>query len=125
MLAANPIAKHQMLDDLDLSTFDVLDNCHPQNQGQHRDAEILYKQCLDKQKSVLGENHPDTLTAMNYLAGAYGRQGKHRDAEVLLKQCLGKRKVALGENHPDTLTTMSNLATAYYSQGKLRDAGTT
>jgi hypothetical protein len=38
-------------------------------QGKHRDAEVLYKQCLDKQKALLGESHPDTLGAMNNLAG--------------------------------------------------------
>ena len=38
-------------------------------QGKHRDAEILFKQCLAKQKVALGENHPDTLGTMNNLAG--------------------------------------------------------
>ena len=37
-------------------------------QLKHRDAEVLFKQCLDKQKVVLGENHPDTLGTMNNLA---------------------------------------------------------
>ena len=38
------------------------------SQGKYRDAEVLYKQCLDKKKEVLGENHPDTLMTMNNLA---------------------------------------------------------
>ena len=38
------------------------------NQGKYRDAEALYKQCLDKRKVVLGENHPHTLSTMNNLA---------------------------------------------------------
>ena len=37
-------------------------------QGKYKDAELLYKQCLDKQKVVLGESHPYTLDAMNNLA---------------------------------------------------------
>ena len=37
-------------------------------QGKYIDAEILYKQCLDKRKEVLGENHPSTLGTMNNLA---------------------------------------------------------
>ena len=37
------------------------------SQGNHRDAEVLFKQCLDKRKVVLGENHPDTTTTMNNL----------------------------------------------------------
>ena len=79
------------------------------NQGKYRDAEVLFKQCLGKQKIVLGESHPYTLGTMNNLATAYDNQGKHRDAEVLYKQCLDKQKVVLGENHPHTLTTMNNL----------------
>ena len=29
---------------------------------------LLYKQCLDKKKVEVGENHPDTLDTMNSLA---------------------------------------------------------
>ena len=35
------------------------------SQGKYREAEVLYKQCLDKMKIVLGENHPSTLKTMN------------------------------------------------------------
>jgi len=38
------------------------------NQGKYRDAKVLLKQCLDKQKEVLGESHPDTLDTMYNLA---------------------------------------------------------
>ena len=79
------------------------------DQGKHRDAEVLYKQCFDQMKEVLGENHPDTLITMNNLAVTYRDQGKHREAEVLCKLCLDKMKEVLGENHPDTLSTMNNL----------------
>jgi hypothetical protein len=37
------------------------------NQGKYKEAEALFKQCLDKRKVVLGENHPDTLDAMSNL----------------------------------------------------------
>ena len=40
------------------------------NQGKHRDAEVLLKQCLDKMKLLLGESHHDTLGTMNNLAAA-------------------------------------------------------
>ena len=38
------------------------------NQGKHIDGEVLFKQCLDKMKVVLGENHPHTLDTMRNLA---------------------------------------------------------
>jgi len=85
------------------------------NQDKHSDAEVLYKQCLAKEKAVLGESHPDTLNTMNNLADTYDHQGKYHqgkygDAEALYKQCLDKQKAVLGESHPDTLATMNNLA---------------
>ena len=53
------------------------------HQGKYRDAEVLLKECLDKMKALLGENHPSTLDAMMNLAATYYHQGKYRDAEVL------------------------------------------
>jgi len=87
------------------------------NQGKHSEAEVLYKQCLDKQKVVLGENHLETIGTMSNLAGTYGSQGKYSDAEVIFKQCYDKMKSALGVNHPDTLMAMHNLANNYSRQG--------
>jgi hypothetical protein len=62
---------------------------------------MLYEEYLEKRKSILSENHPDTLMSMNNLAGLYDEQGQ---------ECLEKRKSILGENHPDTLESMHNSA---------------
>ena len=75
-------------------------------QGKHRDAEVLLKQCLDKEKLVVGENHPTTLMTMICLANNYVHQDRLYDAEAIYKQVLDKQKVVLGENHPSTLKTM-------------------
>ena len=32
-----------------------------QNQGSYKKAETLYKEVLEKKKTVLGEEHPSTL----------------------------------------------------------------
>ncbi len=37
-------------------------------QGKCREAEPFLKECFDKSTSILGENHPDTLSSMNDLA---------------------------------------------------------
>jgi Flp pilus assembly protein TadD len=66
----------------------------------------------------LGEDHPDTLTTMNNLAGLYDAQEKYSKAEALYAKCLDLKRVKLGEDHPDTLTTMNNLAVVYDAQGK-------
>ena len=36
-------------------------------QGKDIDAEVLCKQCFDKQKVVIGESHPSTLDTMKTL----------------------------------------------------------
>lgn len=76
-------------------------------------AEVLYKQCFDEMKRVLGESHPNTLDTMHNLANSYACQGKISEGELLFKQCFAKQKVTLGENHPDTLKTKNKLATIY------------
>lgn len=75
------------------------------------EAEIMYKQCLNKQISMLGENHPDTLLTMVNLGNTYDRQYKYTEAEIAYNQCLNKMKLVLGENHPDILTVKKNLET--------------
>ena len=66
-------------------------------------AEVLYKQYLDAQKAVVGENHPNTPDTANNLANACVYQV--REAEVIYKQCFDARKIVLGESHPSTLKT--------------------
>ena len=87
-----------------------------QAQGRYSEAEVIYKQCLDKKKLALGENDPSTLNTMNNLAMLYYKLQKYSEAEVLYKQCLDKQKAVLGENAADTLSTMQNLALVYYHQ---------
>ncbi len=66
-------------------------------EGKYMDAELLYIDCLEKMKSALGCNHPDTLQTMNNLANNYSRQEKHDDAEKLYKDCYEKMSVILGK----------------------------
>jgi len=37
-------------------------------QGKYDQAEVMYKQCLDKSRTVLGDNNPGTLATMHNLA---------------------------------------------------------
>ena len=39
-------------------------------------AKILYKKCIDKLKEALGENHPDTVRAVEHLADLYALHGE-------------------------------------------------
>ncbi|KAF8634152.1 hypothetical protein AX15_001052 [Amanita polypyramis BW_CC] len=86
------------------------------------DCEKLYICMMEMRKAKLGEDHPDTLTAMNNLAMIYLDQGRYNEAKKLQVYVMEARKAKLGEDHPDTLTTMNNLAMIYMNQGRLGEA---
>ncbi|KAJ6547732.1 hypothetical protein DFH09DRAFT_634051 [Mycena vulgaris] len=87
-----------------------------------KDAEELQLAVLEHQRSVMGEEHPDTLHAMGSLASTYSQQGKHKEGEELQFVVLEKQRKILGEDHPGTLLTMGNLASTYHDLGKLQEA---
>ena len=90
--------------------------------GKYGDSERLDKLSLDIDKTLLGDEHPDTLMSMNNLALTYWHQGKLREAADLEEKVLEERRRIQGEEHPDTLRNMNNLAMTYRDQGKLQEA---
>ncbi|KAL4787161.1 hypothetical protein BJX76DRAFT_319638, partial [Aspergillus varians] len=61
-------------------------------------------------KTVLGAEHPDTLTSMANLAYTCKSQGKVQDAFVLMENCSQLRNKVLGPNHPDTRQSSHDLS---------------
>ncbi|KAF6781660.1 Kinesin light chain 5 [Colletotrichum sojae] len=92
------------------------------NQGRWKEAEELNVRVMETRKTVLGEEHPDTLTSMANLASTYSNQGRWKVAEELEVRVMETRKTVLGEEHPDTLITMDNLALTYINQGRWKEA---
>ncbi|KAJ7252003.1 hypothetical protein C8J57DRAFT_1723023 [Mycena rebaudengoi] len=77
---------------------------------------------LANRKHTLGNEHSDTLVAMQNLATTFWELGKSRDALELNIAVLEKRKLILGTEHPDTLFSMSSLAATYWKLGKFTEA---
>ena len=75
-----------------------------------------------RRRRILGEEHPDTLSAMHALALTYQAQGRNTDAARIQEQVLEKGRRILGEEHPHTLSAMHNLALTYQAQGRNTDA---
>ena len=71
-----------------------------------------------------GEDHPDTITAMNNLAITLSHQGKLEETGVMMKEILEKSRHILGEDHPTTITAMNNLASTYRNQRRWQEAET-
>ncbi len=62
---------------------------------------------------ILGENHPDTIWALNSLAIDYSNLGDYTKSAKMKEQVYEKRKRILEEDHPDTISALNNLAIAY------------
>jgi tetratricopeptide (TPR) repeat protein len=67
----------------------------------------------------LGEEHPATCTAENYLGNSWYALGQYEQAKQLYKQTLEKRNIILGPIHQDTLESRNNLANCYAKLGRL------
>jgi hypothetical protein len=59
---------------------------------------------------VLGDDHPETLTAASRLAADLRELGEHQEARAHDEDALARRRRVLGDDHPDTLTSANNLA---------------
>ncbi|KAF8179801.1 hypothetical protein K438DRAFT_1938399 [Mycena galopus ATCC 62051] len=90
--------------------------------GQYTKALKLELNTLEKTREILGDDHPDTLTAMNNLADTYHCLGRFEDAEQLQVVVLEKRRKILSEEHPDTLRAINNLGSTYHCLGRFDKA---
>ncbi|KAJ7327433.1 hypothetical protein DFH08DRAFT_624443, partial [Mycena albidolilacea] len=70
--------------------------------GQLKKAENLLTVAFDKQKKVLGEEHPDSLNTMGTLATTYKQLGQLSSAEELATVALVKYQKVYGRSHPAT-----------------------
>jgi Tetratricopeptide repeat len=82
----------------------------------------LDQDTLARRRRVLGEDHPDTLTAASNLAMLLGRLGEPQAARELAEDTLARRRRVLGEDHPDTLTSAFILAAQLAELGEYQAA---
>jgi tetratricopeptide (TPR) repeat protein len=90
--------------------------------GRWQEAAAMMKEVLEKRQRILGDEHPDTITAMSNLATTLQDQGELEAAAAMMREVLEKMQRILGDEHPDTITAMSNLAITLQAQGELEAA---
>ncbi|KAH0566263.1 hypothetical protein GP486_000338 [Trichoglossum hirsutum] len=90
--------------------------------GEYKTAEVFIRVSVEARESVLGRQHPDTLTSVNNLGCVLERQGKYEEAEAMHRRALEAREKVLGREHPDTLTSVNNLGWVLGEQGKHEEA---
>jgi UDP-2,3-diacylglucosamine pyrophosphatase LpxH len=84
--------------------------------GWYREAEILFREALERKQRLVGWENAETLTCMGWLASTYRDQGRWKEAEELYVREKETRVRVFGEEHPDTLATIGNLASTYRNQ---------
>ena len=72
-------------------------------------AQEQFLDCYDLRREVLGKTHPDTLTALYWLAKVHACQERYDVAKRYFTKCLFHRKEILGDLHWDTIEVMLDL----------------
>ncbi|MDR2699659.1 MAG: tetratricopeptide repeat protein [Nitrososphaerota archaeon] len=90
--------------------------------GKFDEALTEYHKALMTMESVLGKNHPNTLTISNNIAVIHDNKGEYEKAVEVYRRVLDVRERMSGKNHPDTAITCSNIALTYDHQGKYQKA---
>jgi tetratricopeptide (TPR) repeat protein len=90
--------------------------------GRWVEAYAIKEYICRKWRDLLGDEHFDTITAINDLAITLRDQGQLEKAVAMQEEVLEKTKRILGDEHPGTIAAMSNLATTLGDQGQLEKA---
>ncbi|MDH6463104.1 hypothetical protein M2302_003289 [Micromonospora sp. A200] len=85
-------------------------------------ATTYWHHMTEQAARLLGDEHPDTLTARANLAASYWQAGRTADAITIEEKVVADRERLLGDDHPDTLTARANLAASYWQAGRTADA---
>lgn len=86
--------------------------------GVYDAAEPHLVAVLELHQRLKGDQHQETIAALNNLSALRKDQGKFADAEALARRALAAQIELVGSNNLATLTIMSNLAELLRLQGK-------
>ncbi|MGW5462203.1 FxSxx-COOH system tetratricopeptide repeat protein, partial [Streptomyces sp. NPDC003996] len=90
--------------------------------GQTRTARDLTAAAYTAWATDLGQDHPDTLTAAQFLGHATADLGEHAESRRIIEDTLARRRRTLGDDHPDTLRSANDLASALHNLGEDAEA---
>ncbi|KAJ6500261.1 hypothetical protein DFH09DRAFT_1203257 [Mycena vulgaris] len=90
--------------------------------SRYYDAEPIQVAALEHHQKIRGDDHADTVDAMNNLAITYHELGRFEEAEELKIRVLDKRSKLLGDDHPDTMRVIPSLAWTYHCLGQFQKA---
>ncbi len=92
------------------------------HQGKLTEAEPYFREALEGNRRVLGDDHASTLASNNSIASLLQSQGKLTEAEPYLREALEGCRRVLGDDHASTLASKSNLALLLVELGNAVEA---
>ncbi|HNP62819.1 MAG TPA: tetratricopeptide repeat protein [Woeseiaceae bacterium] len=79
-------------------------------EGEYRDAELLYREAIEMNRELLGNDHPDIAMALNNLAFVIREEGDLDSTIEMARESLETYRRTLGDEHPSVARGMNNLA---------------
>ncbi len=119
---AERLKKGEIADDLIAAELHSVIGLVYERIGLYPEAEEHLPIAVTIRERVLGEEHPNTLNAINDLAILYREQGQYPKAEALFLETLDAQNRLRGAGHVDTLNARNNLANLYRDQGRFTEA---
>jgi tetratricopeptide (TPR) repeat protein len=94
-----------------------------QSQGEPTPARPLFERARDLCRSLLGDDHPDTLKSASNLVADLWVLGQYERARQLGEDTLTRCCRILGDDHPQTLESAGYLAANLWALGQYKRAG--
>jgi Tetratricopeptide repeat/NB-ARC domain/AAA domain len=93
-----------------------------QTQGEPAPARPLFHRAWTLRRSMLGDDHPETLRLAANLAFNLGVLGQYEQARQLSENTLTQYRRVLGADHPDTLSSARDLVATLWALGQYERA---
>lgn len=90
--------------------------------GHARAAKAYLTEAAQARRELQGDQHEETLTALNNLGAAHSALREWGEAEKLYREVLASRRQMLGDKHPDTFTSANNLGRVLLERGKVKQS---
>ncbi len=87
-----------------------------------KEAEPYYRQALEGNRRVLGDDHPNTLNSIKNMGGLLKSMGKLDEAELYYREVLEINRRKLPEGHGSIASTLIQLGQILIAQEKFKEA---
>lgn len=96
-----------------------------EDMGELRKSIAAYRQAVDLEEKILGEDNPRVATLLSNLGSVLHDVGSLDDARNTLERSLTIKEAAFGGRHPDLVSSLNNLGNVYMALGNRDKARST